>query len=83
MPTDDNIADLPSREVWCLCLSADCVRMTDRAQELHQLESTEAIEMNPVWDKGYLRKESWKILQERWTAQWRGNVPRDANAPGV
>ena len=62
--TDDNIADLPSREVKLVtCLP--CVIAT-LCQEFGILREMGAIEMKPVIHGEFVDDATWAVLTERW-----------------
>ena len=62
--TDDNIADLPSRNV---CFSrVMVVSLCFALQEFEILKNHGAMEMAPKLGRAYSDVETWAVLAERW-----------------
>ena len=71
VPTDDNIADLPSRKVrvlW-LCSFQFPTHVHMLYQDLNIFESAGATFMPPRLDAMYEKPGAWEVLQERWAAR--------------
>ena len=63
--TDDNIADLPSREARSMPLSQRFMRAS-LWQDFHLLHAIGAQKVAPVLHERFLDEVAWKVLFERW-----------------
>lgn len=65
--TDDNLADLPSRQVRILEFRKRFRALfCSSRKEFRALHLCGAIKMQPVLEHGDLQPEAWEVLQERW-----------------
>ena len=65
--TDDNLADLPSRQVQILLLKTfPCSALCFPCKVFRALHLCGAAKMKPVLEHGDLQPEAWEELQERW-----------------